>query len=251
MSTRNRLNPKEAAGLACGLYGVLRNTIDYLDIPLTDEQMVDVWEVSFPTEIKNAYLTLHASGYSMNIHCRQVRFYVPDLKMDVSFYQRNRQECFLRPPTSGPWLLHVPTQRGTSIRHMPLIDFKNALVKDTYAEFLVWCSAAAKCDERQTEARGVIDDIIKMLSTAGQLRRMVPELVQYLPESHRRAIADQLRASPFPVEWAAYPKDKVDRLLAALAEGHLFNGMGKRDTDNMCGGESWARYSIRKEGKHD
>jgi hypothetical protein len=245
MSTRNRLNPKEAAGLADGLYGVLRNTIDYLDIPLTDEQMVDVWEIGLPTEIKNAYLTLHASGYSMNIHCRRVLFYVPDLKMDVSFYNRDRQERFLNTTTKGPWKMFKNT-RGTSIRHVPLIDFENALAKDTYTEFLVWCSAVAKCDERQSEAHAVIDDIIKMLSTAGQLRRMVPELVQYLPDNHQKAIADQLRASPFPAEWAAYPKDKVDRLLAALAEGHLFHGMGKRDTANLCGWESWAKYCIRE-----
>jgi len=246
MSTRNRLNPKEVAQLTSGLYDILTNTTNYLEIPLTDAEMVAVWEESIATEIKEALVTLHRAGYATTIHSRCVLCNVPELKMLVRFLNKENASVFLLPPEKGPFKVgRVRTPEGAA-RAVKLLDFDHVLAKESYAEFLTWASAAASANTRQVEARETINAIIQMLSTAGQLRRMVPELVQYLPRCYQESVAAQMRSSPFPEEWAAYPKDKVDRMLAALAEGHLFHGMGKRDVSRSGNWFSWAMHYTEK-----
>jgi hypothetical protein len=181
MSTRNRLNEKEMCRLTGGLFTVLRNTVDYLDVPLTNKQMAEVWHTGLPTEIKEAYSLLDTAGYSQSIHSRVVVCHVPELKMLVRLMDRDQEQIFLIAPNDGPFKVKsFRTHQGLT-RKVPLTDFETVLPRETYDDFLTWASAAAKCEERQIEARDTIDAIIKMLSTAGQLRRMVPELMQYLP----------------------------------------------------------------------
>jgi hypothetical protein len=202
--------------------------------------MKAVWEIGIAPEIKNSVLILHAAGYSTSIHMRFTSFYVTDLRMTVRLCSKENDGIFLNWPAQGPFKAKYTKISGCRMRQMSLLDFGGPLPSETYDEFIAWANAAAACDARQTEARSVINDIIKMLSTAGQLRRMVPELVQYLPAQIQKDIADQQRASPFPEEWASYPKDKVEKMLAALAEGHLFHGMGKRDVSRQGAAYSWA-----------
>ena len=78
----------------------------------------------------------------------------------------------------------------------------------------------------------VIEDVMYMAKSAGQIKRMVPELIQYLPKHIQEAFADQKRSSTCPFEWATYPKCDVEIMLATVNKGHLLVGMSKPNRAN-------------------
>lgn len=74
--------------------------------------------------------------------------------------------------------------------------------------------------------RVLIDDLLEMCVTAGQMRRMVPDLLKYLPPEKVQCLHNQVRASTLPFEWAAYPRDAVDRATTYMAKCHILTGLG-------------------------
>ena len=125
---------------------------------------------------------------------------------------------------------------GTN-RVITLRVFESTLGEARTAEFKEWAQAAALCTAKHDRANKTIEDLLKMASTYGQLRRMVPDLANYLGPQARLLLDSQERKSPFPPEWAAYPKDNIEQLLLALAEGHLLSGSKRQDRYNAY---SWA-----------
>jgi hypothetical protein len=77
-----------------------------------------------------------------------------------------------------------------------------------YAQLVGECESAIKtCKE-----------LIAMINTAGQLRRMCPEMVQYLPEEKRLALEMQPRTSAVPHDWSAFPRNRVYRMVETMAK---------------------------------
>ncbi len=93
----------------------------------------------------------------------------------------------------------------------------------------------------------VIGDVFSMAKTAGQIKRMVPELLQYLPAGLRAAYDEQKRASSMPFEWAPYPKSDVERMILTISKGHLLTNMAKPGQENwtfeMLDRISWGAYA--------
>jgi Zn-dependent M32 family carboxypeptidase len=114
--------------------------------------------------------------------------------------------------------------------------------------FIEWAVHTAQLRDEITEAVQVINDVFDMAKTAGQVKRMVPELLQYLPFKLRSAYEEQKRASSMPFEWAPYDKSKVERMITTVSKGHLLSNMAKQCQSgyhvNQIGSITWATYAT-------
>lgn len=259
MANRNRIDPHHVSQMRTTLSDVLKHSPNYLKCPLMDSEMLAVWEDGFPKEILNALnlLSLH-EYFSAHQHTEKiVTFIVPDhqsgaascnMPMAIRFSlenAENHKQYFTDLPAKGPHRLPMYGNSGSTVKWRALRreEIDKVLTPARSNEFWEWAMAAAACAERQLEARKTIHDVTEMLSTAGQLRRMVPDLINYLPRHMQMQLEEQKRASPFPDEWATYPKDRIERMTAALAEGHLLSGMAKQNASGNA--FSWAQYAPR------
>ena len=122
-------------------------------------------------------------------------------------------------------------------RWITISEINEAIGRERASAFLEWGHNAGLVSGAHIEALGTIDAILQQ-ATVGQIKRMVPEIVQYCTPAQQ--LNEQVRRSPFPEDWASYDKSRVQRLLDALAKGHLVSGLGKVAAS---GGEfSWAQY---------
>lgn len=252
MSTRNRVDGYQNHEIQRTLFEVLHNTTNFLKCPLDDAEMLKTWHAEFPAEILAALSLLEQHRYyNTDAHSEpSVTFLIPDfqgpngvplaMRWQLLAY-RETERRFIDVPTHGQHRIPMVKSGNRIFRPIRYETIRIQLGAERCDELFEWASAAAAASARHIEARATIISILGMITTSGQLRRMVPELVGYLPHHLQNGLTEQKRASPFPNEWAEYPKDRVERLTAALAEGHLLAGMRKQS----AGGTefSWAQFA--------
>ena len=226
MANRKRL---EGAQLAAPLLRVLEHTVEFLACPLSADEMLAVWNAEFPKDVAEALALVRRLKYTrMNAwRTALVEFNVPELALHARLVLPDEYHSAF-----NEWMPSAGSERV-----IPLRVFESALGEARAAEFKEWAQAAALCHAKHDRARATLGDLLKMTSTYGQLRRMVPDLANYLGPQARLLLDSQERKSPFPPEWAAYPKDNIEQLLLALAEGHLLSGSKRHDARGYF---SWA-----------
>jgi hypothetical protein len=94
-----------------------------------------------------------------------------------------------------------------------------------------------------------VDEILSMVKTAGQLARMVPDMIPYLSPQAQQEIAGQKRASQLPYEWAAYPRDKVDAAMVTLAKCHLVRGLVDDSSKHISFGGDNFSWAVKRDIK--
>lgn len=242
---RRRIEVASVANLNAALRDVLKNTVAFLDCPMTDEQMLAVWFDGYPQTVLDAIEVLrdaHFLAEHEGAYAATPTFAVRELGVGVKFKLRSDLRLFRSPPIHGRWRIPLVKIGHVNLRNVLWSSFEKVLTTDERKAAIDWVNAAAECTVKHREVKQTIEDVCKMLSTAGQLKRMVPDLVGYLPPNLQQAVMEQKRASPFPEQWASYDKARVDRMLTALAEGHLCKGVNQRD---VTGVYSWAEYLPR------
>lgn len=109
--------------------------------------------------------------------------------------------------------------------HAPVIAKPEAFFGSS--EVIDWMRMSFEDNREAALCRKVlIDDLLEMCVTAGQMRRMVPDLLKYLPPEKVQCLHNQVRASTLPFEWAAYPREMVDRATTYMAKCHILTGLG-------------------------
>jgi hypothetical protein len=242
---RRRIEVATAAHLASALRDVLKNTVAFLDCPMTDEQMLAVWFDGYPQPVFDAIEILKDAQFIGEFDGATEAtptFAVRELGVGVRFKLRSGQRLFRRIPVAGRHRLPLVKYGHVNLRNVLWSTFEKVLSTDERKAVIDWANAAAECSVKHKEVKQTIGEVCKMLSTAGQLKRMVPDLVGYLPPRLQEAVMEQKRASPFPDAWASYDKARVDRMLSALAEGLLCKGVNQRE---VTGVYSWAEYLPR------
>ena len=226
MANRKRL---EGAQLAAPLLRVLEHTVEFLACPLSADEMLAVWNAEFPKDVAEALELARRLKYARTNAWRTTiaEFNVPELALHARLVLPAEYHSAF-----NEWMPSAGSERV-----IPLRVFESALGEARAAEFKEWAQAAALCQVKHDRARATIGDLTRMTSTYGQLRRMVPDLVNYLGPQARLLLDSQERKSPFPPEWAASPKDNIEHLLLALAEWHLLSGSKRHDTNRYF---SWA-----------
>lgn len=95
------------------------------------------------------------------------------------------------------------------------------LPPDLYEPLYDWATESALIMARIQNTMGILDEVIELASTVGQLHRMVPDLIKYVYSSTKEALAQQERRSPLPGGWMAINRREVRDALDHLALCHI------------------------------
>jgi len=223
-----------------------------VECPITDrEALLSLWNSKFPKDLYDSYKTLGSYGIGLNDWGGQS---VTDKCCFATTIGRETICAMIEVEKCGP--VNVPRAMAgvlqVAIGFVPAIREDKSLVRRVDAagkvklaldispehivtmlgtekgrELLEWMKMTADMRDELILANKTLSDIFKMAATAGQIKRMVPDLLQYLPAKQRQAFEEQKRASSLPFEWAPYPKKNVDGMLLQINKGHLLSGMGK------------------------
>lgn len=227
------------------LKDVIANIVRFVDCPIKKGgPILHLWNNKFPRELVEARKTVQKYNIAVGGVSDMMRFAVPlggdrvltarlrmtelveidglDVPLELKLLKANPELC-----------RNVIVPQEGQVNHnyyaMPVTpdEIKHALGNDEGAAYLEWMQQSADLYTEITDAGRVLDDLFGMIKTAGQVKRMVPDLLQYLPVAQRAAFEDQKRASTVPFEWAPYDKSAVERMLVTLSKGHLLAGMAK------------------------
>lgn len=225
-------NEKKFIGAA--LKGIVNETINYhhSNHPLTDKHKIHAWNFHIAPQIKESIKLLSASGYRVNhLATNRVEFIVPDWKLGIRWVSGD-SHGFILCPHQGQFataLRQIGEYKAKAITQDQLFE---CLDINTVYAVRDWANIAADLSDDARNARRTIEELLDIIKTVGQLKRMVPELIQYMPDNLKEALDGQLRRSPFPSEWAAFDKSKIERLLLVLAKGHLVGSIAKSKAKN-------------------
>lgn len=187
---------------------LLGRLIKQVPFPLEND-LATIWEKSLPREYRKA--------------CDTIRTYC--------------KEVGAAPPLETSVAIHLPVDFGS---HLYLVQlYGNKFVKYHHArpvpvEFLGlapedaktfqdWCEQTAAIGRKIDEAWWTIDRLFSMASTAGQLKRMAPDLLRYLPENLQRAANMQDRRSRLPPEWTTFPRGNVHNMVTLVATCYMLD----------------------------
>lgn len=261
MTVTTRLNSADRQNTVESLHGVLSNIVRFVEMPVRDRhKMVNLWHGQFPRELFEAMDVLKKLGYGPS-HSGSPNYRVA-MEIEGEVYTaliRTEELPFegevpMEPMRMSPNISnattrvvgHAPSSYRATVLHLEYVE-KHLGAADT-AAFVEWMIHTAKLREEILDAATVITDIFDMAKTAGQIKRMVPDLLQYLPASLRQAYDEQKRASTMPFEWAPYDKGRVERMILAVSKGHLLANMAKPGRENFSFGTldaiMWARQTA-------
>lgn len=265
--TTTRLSNASKASTLAGLRILLNNVVGFVDCPLKDRtQFCHLWNAQFPQDLVDAVRVfgIHGMGMSAGISVEELhwgtvidgvlhvallnirdlgpvlqdRMHNGDVQYALKFISHLHTQDFAREVNLGlnQWVYALEITPELMAKHLG-----QALTD----EVLTWMKQCAIMRNELILANQTIQDVFGMAVTAGQIKRMVPDLLQYLPEHIRKAYEEQKRASNLPFEWAPYPKANIDVMMAAINKGHLLHGMRKpgredhtvENIDNL----TWAR----------
>jgi predicted SAM-dependent methyltransferase len=254
MSTRLSENCKSQALGA--IETLLSAGVKFLDCPLTDEEIQELWRSILDPEYVGALDMLKSKGVGLEYVALDddVSFYVNDETVlhGVRFALPTRM--FYKPPPSqvkgspdwkrGPGNEYI--EQRLTVTYDLLIE---KMGREKFQEFRTWMLACDTMIAEIREAKQVVKDLFEMVKTSGQLYRMVPDLFQYIPKEQREALGEQKRASSYPFEWAAYDRKSVDRMMLTLMKCHLLTGSEKARNKsvnvNNLGHWSQTRYGVK------
>lgn len=236
------------------LRGLLNNVVRFVECPITDrEALLSLWNSKFPKDLYDSYKTFGSYGIGMGGQA------VADKCSFATTIGRETIRALIEVENCGPMnaaraLAGVPQvaigflpairKDKSLVREVRMVDVAGKadveLALDISPEYIVtmlgtekgrelleWMKMTADMRGELILANKTLSDIFNMAATAGQIKRMVPDLLQYLPVKQRQAFEEQKRASTLPFEWAPYPKKNIDGMLLQISKGHLLSNMGK------------------------
>lgn len=223
MRRQRRVNPLDVAFR--DLRELLNATVAYhsKQDPISQDEKIALWHWEIGQPLLEAIEVVSAAGFAvMNERNDRAQFAVPE--WDVGIRWKIGTAQFLRVPLHGPYAIKL-TRYGTASVRVFTNEFISDVLGDTQTYKLrEWAKLAHELGVQIAEAKLTLKEVFGMMKTPGQLNRMIPELAQYLPDLTQKLLAEQMRKSPFPEQWAAYDKSKVERMLVEVARSHLVRG---------------------------
>jgi hypothetical protein len=105
--------------------------------------------------------------------------------------------------------------------HPEPMPIERASKLDPTFDLLQWMR---QCHDIETEVRAaysVLIEVVNMASTAGQLQRMVPDLMRYLPAQYSKQVSNQRRRSSLPALWYHVDRARVRAATNTIAKCYL------------------------------
>lgn len=227
--------------------------IRFTKLNWSNDELGEFWHKGFPNDLLDAYTILAQHGVGIEYHAvsSSVGFCVPHdagRAMSVRLCIPGGNGGFVnitRSMAKDHPTIQLPNDQGGA-EPWPIISHEEGIKRVGQAkwdEFVTWAQACDSMSREVANALDVCTDVLDMVTTAGQLKRMVPDLLRFLSQKSVEAVEDQKRASSVPAEWAAYDRAKVDAAMVTLSKCDLVKGIVTQDTLGWHYGQdgySWA-----------
>ena len=219
-----------------GLTAMLDKFPGTIPCPLSKPDFVKLYMSAFPSQLLDEMRSVAAAGYELNYsNFPPVATLVLGKPDDpLGFWCIRHGDLEKRLPKFPRHDRN--TMRQYVGRHRNIVLFCRDDLVNLFGEksddILAWCNERAIMDAQAREAITVVDQLFRIASTAGQLHRMVPELMHYMDDAYKRQVAEQTKRSPLPDKWSSFDRDAVQRTLITIAKAHLMDA-NKVDTEAM------------------
>lgn len=235
------LTDEARRGICQATDDVFQRAVFGLNCPFkTREQVAAFWYAGVEPDLVAAFKRLRDAGCALRpaaIDIWSIRSTVNDAEITFRIDRFDEPGDYFVLALSGAppktWTRHMVEAAGVE-----------------YQAFMDWIELASSLDARIITARQTLRDILNLANTSGQLRRMVPDLAQYLPQRMRESLAEQQRNSQLPPEWTNFDRTQVSSLVETLATCYLLphvdnHGLNyiNRSTWSPC----WARRRSTSE----
>lgn len=192
--------------------------VAFLPCPLTEmDDHTKVLAARVRVEDWTAARHASAAGYSMK---RSHEYKMPYVPYDGHSLQIlvKPSEVFLWHPS---WEAESKRSKWEESSPFSLSEMQFLLGPDLGGKFDSWVADVKQFHREAFSAYGTCKKIVRMASTPGQLRRMMPDLLDRLGARAQKLLKDQKRASSMPFEWAEFPREPVYAAEALIAKCHL------------------------------
>ena len=118
------------------------------------------------------------------------------------------------------WMLHYYPEDGSSSPEF--MDVKTLDIVNARRHLNVvnrWCVKQARLEDQLLRSAKVLKAIVHSCNTVGQYKRVSPDLLGFLPEKYREALAGYSKQSPYPA--ITVEPQEIDTTLATLAYAAL------------------------------
>lgn len=219
-----------------GLTAMLSKFPGTIPCPLSKPDFVKLYMSAFPSQLLDEIRDVHAAGYELtyNNYVPVATLIIDKPDDPLGFWHIQHSALEKRLPKFPRHDRNTMRQYVGKHRNIVLFcrdDLVN-LFGEKSDDILAWCNERAIMDAQAREAITVVDQLFTMASTAGQLHRMVPELMHYMGDAYKRQVAEQTKRSPLPDKWSSFDRYAVQRTLITIAKAHLMDA-NKVDTEAM------------------
>lgn len=215
----------------------------FMKCPVELSTLVDAHNRLVPKELIDAVDTAHRYGVYISSQHTDSWDYLFELGGDRAMWLRvyTPESNALRviPPVSVQKYKKVVTlgkdvicgRDAAKHRVTPLEVYKPGMTEEQFQSLIDWGEQVVDLEREVAQVVFTFNEILKMASTIGQLKRMVPEIVNYAPTGLRTALQDMKAQSALPAEWGPYDKSRVVSMLGSLAKFHLLYSINPNDSN--------------------
>jgi hypothetical protein len=253
VGTTTRLSKADIEVSLKALTDVLDNLVKYPQCPISKDQAFAIHRTAYPDKLCSALEVLEKYGTCPVYSCLTAQTSLLyegaegplAARVDMGRTAMKLLESFM---VEKPYNFSIVKIRESRSWYLRVNDASLSAIlgQELTESFVDWMKTCAIFSREYQEAHQVIHDIFGMINTAGQLKRMCPDLMRYLPTENRKAFESQKRASSIPFEWTPYPKAQVEAMLITMGKAYLFSGMAKPGQERFkwetVNDLNWAQY---------
>lgn len=228
----NQLNKDDRVRIEKDIDKLVGRGLAFFKWPLTDaDDQTKLISARLQPDVLAAVKVLQADGYYMRTTLLTKLPYVP-------VGGNERVVISLTLDDNRSWISHPAW--GVDSRNLKMAPFTHAEMLKLFGVTMAdkidsWVTSVTQFHHEADLAVTVVNQILGMARTPGQLRRMIPELIGFCTVATQKAMVDQKRASSMPFEWAAYPRTPIYNSVNFLAKCYLLPSSDTKWSDRSTG----------------
>lgn len=199
----------------------------------TREERLKVLLSRVDPRLVEAHALLKDNGYSMQQISGVSISYIPagGMKEQINILHSDAD-----PPEYFP--AH-PAYRDYAKKPFTEEEVAKVLSPERAHDISMWATDARRYWKEAIAAQKAVAGVLKITNTGGQLRRMFPELIDWLSPNLKKKVSEQKRASSLPYEWAGMARPPVYAASALLSKCYLLPPASASDTSEYPSGYTW------------
>lgn len=200
----NQLSDRDRGDIMLAVDRLFGRVIKHLPCPLhTMDERRDLHWCTLSEQQVQALVELHDFQREIFYTRSGVKIAVHNLDLHLTKVDSDDDGYFWGAPTN----YEVPIPEATVMARIPK---SRALFE--------WLDLTSDLGRQIVVADATFYELMKMCKTLGQIRRVLPELVDFMPLNVKQTLAKQVRASSAPYEWSAFDRSRVEQLTDTMAK---------------------------------